>query len=94
MDKLQTLLQSLENEFQIDTTPTQEDVATTVDSNLKRLQAARAEVQEQLDEAFQQIVGYIRFTRAATESLISLREHIDDQIAVLQKLPSSSLKVG
>lgn len=94
MDKLQSLLKGLEKEFQISTIPTKSDVESTVGTNIKELQEARAQVQSQLDEVFNRIVGYIKFSRASAESLIKLRNYIDAEIESLKATQSPNLKVG
>lgn len=86
MDKLQALLKGIETEFQIKAEPTDKDISAAANSNIKKLEDAKAQVETQLDQAFDEIVNYIRYTRASLESLLRLRNHIDTEIKELQAL--------
>lgn len=87
MDKISALFQGIENEFKLSTVPTPEDITATRDTNRRGLEDARVQVQNQIDQAFKEIIGYVKFKRASLQSLISLREYIDKELQAIASAP-------
>lgn len=90
MDKISILFQGIENEFKVSVTPTNEDISATRDTNRKSLEDARVQVQNQIDQSFVEIIGYIKFKRASMQSLLSLRDYIDRELQALASAPPIS----
>lgn len=87
MDKFSTLFQGIEDEFKVSIMPSGDDIAAARDTNRKGLEDARSRVQDQIDHAFEEIIGYVKFKRASLQSLLSLRDYIDGELQAIASAP-------